>query len=130
MGDFDLYFNGLREAADIYRGDFCAEDLYEDWCQAERESLRKEYIDLLKELTTEHLRRGESREAMTCLEEAITKDPSREDLYRKQMAIFSQFGDRAGIEETYRKCNNYLKENYEVSPSAKTVELYQRLREQ
>lgn len=128
MGDFDLYFRGLREAADIYRGEFCAEDLYEDWCQGERESLKREYVDLLKELATEYLRRGESAEALAQLKAAVAKDPGREDLYRKQMTFCSQAGNRAGIEEAFRQCSSYLKENYEVSPSPQTIDLYQRLR--
>jgi ATP/maltotriose-dependent transcriptional regulator MalT/DNA-binding SARP family transcriptional activator len=129
-GDFDLFFSCLQEAADIYRGDFCAEDLYEEWCQSEREALKKEYIDLLKELATEHWRRGEGGEAMARLNEAIAKDPGREDLFRKLMAICSQAGNRAGIEEAYRRCCSYLRENYEVPPSPQTTELYQRLRQQ
>jgi LuxR family maltose regulon positive regulatory protein len=130
VGDFDLYYHILSETAGLYRGEFCAEDLYEDWCQSERESLKNDYVNLMKELATEHLRRGENGEAAGRLEEAIAKDPGREDLYRKQMTICCQSGNRAGIEEAYRRCSSYLRENYEVSPSQQTAELYQRLRQQ
>ena len=130
IGDFDLYFDILRETAGLYRGDFCAEDLYEDWCQPEREALKNDYANLMAELATEHLRRGESAEAVACLDEAIARDPGREDLYRKQMTVCSQSGNRAGIEEAYRRCSGYLRENYEVSPSQQTTELYQRLRQE
>ncbi|MBN2027994.1 MAG: hypothetical protein JW854_14690 [Actinobacteria bacterium] len=129
VGDFDLYFRILAETAALYRGEFCVEDLYEDWCQSERETLKSDYVNLMKELATEYLRRGESKEAVGCLEEAIARDPGREDLYRKQMTINSQSGNRAGIEESYRRCCSYLQENYEVSPSPQTSELYQRLRQ-
>ncbi len=130
IGDFNLYFLALREAADLYKGEFCSEDLYEDWCQQERESLKNEYIELMGEIATEYLRRGDSPEALSRLEEAISKDPGREELYRKQMTICSQVGSRAGIEESFRRCNKYLWDNYEVSPSPETTELYQRLRQQ
>jgi len=130
VGDFDLYFHILSETAGLYRGEFCAEDLYEDWCQSERESLKNDYVNLMKELATEHLRRGENGEAVSRLEKAIAKDPGREDLYRKQMTVCCQSGNRAGIEEAYRRCSSYLQENYEVSPSQQTTELYRRLRQQ
>jgi ATP/maltotriose-dependent transcriptional regulator MalT/DNA-binding SARP family transcriptional activator len=129
-GDFDHFFRALKEAADLYAGEFCSEDLYEDWCTQERESLLADYVNVLVDLATEHLRRGEGELAMACLERAVSKDPGREELYRKQMTISSQVGHRAGVEETYRRCTAYLKDTYEVTPSPETTELYQRLRQQ
>ncbi len=130
IGDFDLYFHTLSEAADLYAGDFCAEDLYEDWCSQEREAIRSDYMETLVNMATEHLRRGEDAEALQRLEEALRKDPGREELYRKQMIIHSQMGNRPGIEEAYRRCCQYIQENYDASPSRETAELYSRLRQQ
>lgn len=130
IGDFDLYFHTLGEAADLYAGDFCADDLYEDWCSQKREAIRSDYIETLINMATEHLRRGEDAEALRRLEEALRKDPGREDLYRKQMIIHSQMGNRPGIEETFRRCSNYIQDNYDASPSQETTELYSRLRQQ
>jgi LuxR family maltose regulon positive regulatory protein len=130
LGDFEFYFRTLHEALDLYRGEFCAEDLYEDWCLSEREALKNTYVELVIDIATEHLRRGESTEALVRLEEAVAADPGREQLYRKQMTICSQLGNRAGIEEAFRKCSKHLWEVYEVSPSPETTDLYYRLREQ
>jgi LuxR family maltose regulon positive regulatory protein len=130
IGDFDLFFRTLTEAAALYRGDFCSEDLYEDWCSQDRVSLQAKYVDIMVDLATEHLRRGETAEALTRLDEALAKDPGREELYRRQMTICSQAGNRAGVEEAFRRCAAYLKENYEVSPSPETTALYERLRQQ
>jgi len=129
IGDFDLYFHALKEAAELYEGDFCSEDLYEDWCSQEREALKNDFMRLLINLSTEYLRRGEFEQALGCLEQAIAKDPGREDVYRQQMTICSQAGNRAGIEEAYRRCQRYLADNYDVSPSPETTELYQKLRQ-
>ncbi len=129
-GDFDLYFNILKEADDLYRGEFCCEDLYEDWCLFEREALEAEYLDLAVNLATELLRRGDGAGALSHLEKAIAKDPGREELYRKQMIICSRTGNRAGIESAFKRCREYLKENFEVAPSPETTELYERLRKE
>jgi LuxR family maltose regulon positive regulatory protein len=130
VGDFDLFFQALKEAADLYAGDFCSEDLYEDWCSQERESLLADYVNILVDLATEHLRRGEGEMALTRLERAILKDPGREDLWRKQMNVCYQLGHRAGVEEAFRRCTAYLWDTYEVTPSPETSELYHRLRQQ
>jgi LuxR family transcriptional regulator, maltose regulon positive regulatory protein len=127
-GDFDLYFHALKEAVELYKGDLCSEDLYEGWCSLEREVLKNDYIMLLANLSTEHLRRGEAEEAMARLEQAIAKDPGREEFCRRQMTICSQAGDRAGVEKAFRRCVSYLKDNYDVSPSPETTGLYKRLR--
>ncbi len=129
-GDFDLYFLTLHEAADLYRGQFMAEDLYEDWCSKEREALMNDYVDIMVDVSTEHLRRGESQGALGNLEEALAQDPGREELYRKQMIVYSRTGNRAGVEEVFRRCDKYLRDNYGVSPSTETLGLYERLRNQ
>ncbi|MBN2025680.1 MAG: hypothetical protein JW854_02795 [Actinobacteria bacterium] len=129
-GDFDLYFLALHEAADLYRGQFLAEDLYEDWCAKERDALASSYLGVMVDAATEHLRRGEGQEALAHLEEALAQDPGREELYRKQMIVCSRMGNRAGVEQAFRSCDRYLKDNYDVPPSPETLELYGRLREQ
>jgi DNA-binding SARP family transcriptional activator len=130
VGDFDLYFRALKDAAELYRDDFCSEDLYEDWCSQERDELKGEYVKALVNISTEHLRRGEDDAALTCLERAISMDPGREELYRKQMIIHTQKGNRAGAAVAFKRCEKYLQENFEVSPSSETNELYQRLMQQ
>ena len=130
IGQFDLYFRTLEDAVSLYGGEFLSEDLYEDWCWPERKTLLDDYVDALADLSTEHLRRGEPEEALSCLEAAISKDPGREELYRKQMTICSQMGNRAGIEEAFRRCSAYLMKNYDVSPSPDTLGLYEKLRRQ
>jgi ATP/maltotriose-dependent transcriptional regulator MalT/DNA-binding SARP family transcriptional activator len=129
LGDFDTYFGALKEAADLYRGEFLNEDPYEDWCREDRESFAKAYIKLLVDISTEYLRRGENEQALVYLDKAIAKDPGMEELYRKQMTINSVMGRRAGIEEAFRRCRDYLEENYAVQPSRETTDLYQNLRQ-
>ncbi len=129
-GNFDLYFQKLKSAIELYRGDFLTGDLYEDWCRAQRDSLMNKFVDLVVDLSTEYLRMGESGEALVCLDDGLTRNPGKEELYRKRMMICSQMGNRAGIETTFQRCSKFLHENYEVEPSAETIQVYQRLRKE
>jgi len=126
--DNDLYLERLKEAEELYRGDFLAEDLYEDWCRPDRERLHGEYLKLLLDISDEYMRRDDSGQAVYYIERAIAADPGREGLYRRQMEIYSSMGDRAGVEQTFKRCSEYLLDNFEVDPSPETLELYQRLR--
>ena len=127
-GDHKLYLRTLKEAASLYRGDFLAEDPYRDWYQLERERINDEYLDLLKDIASDSLRKNNREDALHYVDEAIKVDPAREELYRIQMDIYCQIGNRVGIERAFYRCRKYLKENFDVSPSPDTVALYQRLR--
>jgi ATP/maltotriose-dependent transcriptional regulator MalT/DNA-binding SARP family transcriptional activator len=128
-GEGDLYLARLREAEELYRGDFLAEDLYEDWCRPERERLYGEYLDLLLDICNEYLERENAYSALHYAVKATQADPGREDLYRRLMEIYSRMGDRAGVERAFKRISSYLKEEFDVDPSPETVELYHRLRE-
>jgi two-component SAPR family response regulator len=128
LNDHDLYLESLRKAEELYRGDFLEEDLYEDWCRGERERLKDEQLNLLSDICSEYLKRENAEEALLYSEKAIEADPGREGLYRSRMEIYSRIGDRAGIERTYDKCCSFLKDNFDVSPSPETEELYHSLR--
>jgi LuxR family maltose regulon positive regulatory protein len=130
VGNHDRYLKVMHEAEELYRGDFLEEDLYEDWCIGMRESLKEEHHRLLGDISSEYLRRGEYSEALRYAEKALEVDPGREGHYRGQMEIYSSMGDRAGIERAFKRCSDYLKDNFDVSPSRETEELYHKLRRQ
>jgi DNA-binding SARP family transcriptional activator len=127
-GNHDLCLEALHEAEGLYRGDFLEEDLYEEWCRGERESLKEEYLELLQDISNEYLGRCKDSEALRYVEKAIAADPGREGLYRNLMEICGKMGDRAGIERAFKRCSEYLRENFDVSPSRETEELYHSLR--
>ena len=127
-GNHDLCLEALHEAEGLYRGDFLEEDLYEDWCRSERDRLKEEYLELLQDISNEYLGRCKHSEALRYVEKAIAADPGREGLSRNLMEICSKMGDRAGVERAFKRCSEYLRENFDVSPSRETEELYHSLR--
>jgi LuxR family maltose regulon positive regulatory protein len=127
-GDDRLYLSKLLEAESIYGGDFLTEDLYEDWCVPMRESLRRAYFDLLRDIADQYLGAGDSDKALARVERALEGDPGWEELYRRLMTIHAARGDRAGVERAFESCRRYLEEHFEVTPSPETLELLEELR--
>ncbi len=127
-GDFDVCFVALREAIDLYRGPLLPEEGRDDWCAGERKQLAASYGQLLVDLSTELLRRGDYAQAISVLDKAISLDPASEELCRKQMQLHAQTGNRVGVEDAFRRCRDYLKQNYDARPSNATLQLYRRLR--
>ncbi|RJP31889.1 MAG: hypothetical protein C4536_06960 [Actinobacteria bacterium] len=128
-GDSRAFLQRCLEAEALYGGDFLAEDPYEDWCLPIRETLKKAYIDLLRDITDEYIEAGAHDRALTYIEKALAGDPGREDLYRCAMVVHASRGDRAGMEKAFERCRKYLRDNLDVSSSAETQELYNTLGE-
>ena len=128
-GDRDGYLDRLEQAEAMYGGEFLPGDLYQDWCAPERERLRREYVEVLARMMTEHQRRGDCARALAYCEKAIETDPEWEELYRSLMDIHSRLGDSAGVERAFARCREFLAQNFEVSPSPQTVDLYHCLRQ-
>ncbi len=128
LGDFDVCFVALREAIDLYRGPLLPEESRDDWCAEERKQLAAAYGQLLVDLSTELLRRDEFAEAISVLDKAIALDPANEQLCRKQMQLNAQTGNRVGVEEAFRRCRDYLRQNYDARPANATLQLYRKLR--
>lgn len=127
-GEHDLFLEALLDAVKTYRGDLLQENLYDDWCMPERERLRREYVEALSNIAGEYSRREKYTEALEYLEKAIAADPGREASCRSEMEIWFKMGDRSGVERAFMRCRDYLSENFDVSPSSETTELYQKLR--
>ncbi len=68
----DLY----TKAADLYAGDFLAEDQYGDWAAFERDTLRSGYLEALEFIATEHGRLGRNTDAIEAAWRLLRVDPT------------------------------------------------------
>lgn len=71
----------LRQAEQLYRGDFLEEYPYESYLEAEREKLRRVYLNLLRELADYYWDRNDYPNGMTYYEKLLDKDPYQENVY-------------------------------------------------
>ena len=116
----------LRAAVDLYRGDLL-ENVYDPWCESERERYRQLYDHALNELVETHRKLGHLEEAIFWAERALQANPLRELTYRTLMSLYHQAGDRARALDVYERCRRTLKEELGVPPMAETEQLYREL---
>jgi ATP/maltotriose-dependent transcriptional regulator MalT/DNA-binding SARP family transcriptional activator len=115
-------------AADaLYRGDFLEEDLYEDWCALERESLRETHLRALDALAAGYLTQSQYDRAADCYRRALAADPLRESAHRGLMIALARSGRRAEALRQYQTCRKASLEEIGVEPMQETQALYQRL---
>ena len=116
-----------EEAVALYRGDYLAEDLYEDWTMIERERLTNAYVDALDRLADHHAENGRLREAIRRCHRILEKDPCHERTHRRLMEYYVRLGLRGRALLQYRLCCTILEHACEMEPSPETVSLYNRL---
>lgn len=116
----------LRDAVELYRGEFC-DDQYYSWAEPIRERFRSLFVEASARLADLLSGAGENEEALSVLDRAIKADPVCEDLTRRAMAIEVSVGRRAAALSRYRKLEAVLDEELGVEPDPETQALVRRL---
>jgi DNA-binding SARP family transcriptional activator/CRP-like cAMP-binding protein len=126
-GDTGRAILHYSSAADLYVGDFLAEDLYEHWAELKRHHFRTMYIDILYRLASLHEAQGRSKKASEAYKKIIKTDPICEAAYQKLMLIYSNSGMRAEALKVYEDCRKALGREIGVEPSRLTSSIYKKI---
>jgi two-component SAPR family response regulator len=112
----------LLEAISLYRGEYL-EDIYSDWTEELRASLRREYHQALEDLARYHREQGRLEDAIESCRKLLDKDPLREDIHRLLIGIMLETGDRAGAMRQFKRLREILKDELGAEPSDETLDL-------
>jgi DNA-binding SARP family transcriptional activator len=112
----------------LYRGDFLADDPYDDWPALTRERLRLAYLDTLGRLGNLHFNAGRYAASVNLCQSIIEQDPCREDAYRRLMRCYSRQGQPHLALIQYRACVRTLESELGVEPELATIELHNQIR--
>ena len=115
----------LREAADLYRGDFLEQfDLPSLAPQGpfleRRVRLRELALDCLTRLADLETRNGQPEAAATAARRALQIDPLREDLHRALIILHMKNGRPAQALAQFDACRNVFREELGIEPSVAT----------
>ncbi len=117
---------GYQQAIALYRGDFLAEDRYEEWSLALRERWRESYLTVLLRAAQCHGRLGQYAPALEHCSRASEFAPSREAAYRQKMTYHALMGESHEATQTYYACVEKLKQ-LGVIPSRETQTLHEQI---
>ena len=126
---WDEALNLYEEAQHLYRGDYLEEDIYVDWCAAERERLREIYLEVLAGMVDCHAARGHYAEAVQVCRTALVRDPCRESFHRALMEHLVHLGRADWALAQYHSCRRILDRELGVEPMPETRRLHQRILE-
>ncbi|MDF2629118.1 MAG: Transcriptional regulator, LuxR family [Symbiobacteriaceae bacterium] len=115
-----------EEAIALYRGDYLAEDLYEEWTQTTRMNLRELYLQALEEAAKGRARQGHLQQATAYSEWLLAADPARESAARLKMSMHHQSGRTRAVERTYAALGEALAD-LGAGPERVTQDLFREL---
>lgn len=119
----------LCEAVVLYRGDFLAEDHYDDWPIAQRERLKHEYLSLLAQLCRWAFDAEDYPACITWAQSVLAADPCHEDAHALLMHCYSRLGRRTMALRQYRQCVEALRRELDAVPAPETEALHRRLQQ-
>ena len=127
-GEIDQATRDYEFAGGLYRGDFLADDPYEDWAALTRERLRLAHLDALGRLSNLYFNAGHYTACASLCQRIIERDPCREDAHRRLMRCYSRQGQAHLALMQYRTCARTLAEELGVETDPSTAELHEHIR--
>lgn len=123
----------LDAAGELYHGELlpgftCDSAEFEDWLRLERERLHQLALEVLHELTREHLRAGMAEQAQATARRQLALEPWRESAHRQLMQAHALAGDRRLALAQYEQLRERLWEELALEPSPDTEALLAEIR--
>ncbi len=113
----------LREALELYAGEFLGNEPFVDWVHPTAERLRLLRIRAVLELARLDMDAGEPETAIAPLETLLLAEPTEEDTHRLLIRVLAATGRREAALRQFERCRQALATELGVEPSAETVEL-------
>jgi len=126
-GDASAAIRAYEAAAQLYDGDFFADDPYADWAIPTRDALRLLAVDTQSRLVDLYLRRGAYGPAAHVARSILGTDPCNELVHRQLMSCYAAMGQLHLALGQYRRCADALWSTFRVRPTSETRRMYARL---
>lgn len=127
-GDVDQTRARLREAVEGYRGDLLESDLGEEWAVEPREALQGLLQWALSWLASDAGEAGDWPRVLQLGQQLVQRDACDEVGHRWLISAYAALGNRAQALRQYRACEEALRDDFGVAPSAETRVLLRELR--
>jgi predicted ATPase/DNA-binding SARP family transcriptional activator len=115
----------LKEAIELYGGDFLEEFLGSEWVLGKQDELRGAYQETLTELGRLLFSEGHFAEAAKAYRKVISRDRYSEAAHRQLMRCYARMGERGRALKHYESLIELLDEDLGAKPAPETLELYE-----
>jgi DNA-binding SARP family transcriptional activator len=129
------FVDRLRQAAELYQGDFLAQFSlpdsadFEEWVVTNREALQRQMSDAYRDLIAHEKHDGDYSEACQHAYRLVELEPWNEENHRELIDSLALAGRRSAALKHYRKCRQFLADELGVELAEETTELYNQIRD-
>jgi len=120
----DASVDEIKHALSLYTGDLL-EDIYDDWCEPERDRLRRVWLGTLDRYSQILQSNGKLNEALSIVQKWVNAEPFDETAQRRLMSLYALTGERAKAIQTYHSFARSLEQELETEPLPETQALLQ-----
>lgn len=132
--DLKSRLQSLKEAVELYQGDFlsgfsfhdCPE--FEQWQLSKQELYQGQVITALTQLAATYEEQEELALAITYSQRLVQLAPWEEGAHRRLMRLFAVSGQRSLAMNQFAICQQYLEVELEVQLEPATIQLYEQIR--
>ena len=104
----ELALEPLKEALDLYQGEFLADAAYDDWSAAERDRLRARFVRSAVRTAELLIAFGDIEAALAVATQAVGVEPWSEPAHRAIVAAHIELGDRSSAQRALDRCHREL----------------------
>jgi LuxR family maltose regulon positive regulatory protein len=115
-------------AVQLYRGDYLAESLYDQWTTEERERLMARYLATAVGYAERLSRDGDQAQAVQLCEQVLRRDRCYEEAYQVLMRAHARAGSRSQALRSFSRCVQSLQDELGMEPLPETKALYERIK--
>jgi DNA-binding SARP family transcriptional activator len=126
-GDGERAVRAYATAADLYQGDFLANEGGEEWVDERRGAFQVMYTEALHRLAQHYYERDDHSAAVAFSQRALAHDGCDEDAHRLLMLCYAAQGLRHLAVRQYQICVAALRTQLGLEPSDEMKDLYRRL---
>lgn len=119
-----------KKAETLYRGEFLAEDLYDDWSLELREYYKSLYVKLLGKLSDFYYQQQALQDCIAVNRKITAVEMGDEHAHRRLMDCFARLNQRHLALRQYQLCTEALAKEFDLKPSQETVALYKTIKAQ
>ncbi|HUG13952.1 MAG TPA: BTAD domain-containing putative transcriptional regulator, partial [Thermomicrobiales bacterium] len=115
--------DSIRAAIDLYAGDLLPDDVYEEWTEPLRTTLRAGYLALLTRLGELHVERGQPDRAIDAWQRLVQAEQGLESAHRSLMRAYAETGQPEMALRQYDRLATILARDLDEHPEPATREL-------
>jgi DNA-binding SARP family transcriptional activator/GAF domain-containing protein len=117
----------FRRAIALYSGDFLEDERYSDWCSAERQLLREQYLTALCSAARLRMDDGNLDGAIAHCRSALEVDGTLEDVHLTLVELLWRLGRRDEALRQYWRCREVLGRELGIAPGIEMEKLRRRI---